>query len=102
MSNVKDLSISVSVICASPLRPQAAVTAVPRCLLMWCVSAGFVRARQAEVAGSPQIPDTRWQDVGGLAQVKREVVDLIQLPLSRPDLFAGTAARSGQYRPDLT
>ncbi|XP_043203974.1 peroxisome assembly factor 2-like isoform X2 [Amphibalanus amphitrite] len=56
---------------------------------------GFVRARQAEVAGSPQIPDTRWQDVGGLGQVKREVVDLIQLPLARPELFAGAAARSG-------
>ena len=59
--------------------------------------AGFVRARQAEVAGSPQIPDTRWQDVGGLARVKREVVDLIQLPLARPELFTGAAARSGRW-----
>ncbi|XP_037093065.1 peroxisome assembly factor 2-like [Pollicipes pollicipes] len=55
----------------------------------------FVRARQAESSGAPQIPDTRWLDVGGMVEVKQEIVDLIQLPLSRPELFAGGATRSG-------
>lgn len=43
----------------------------------------------------PQIPDVRWEDVGGLAEAKQEVLDAIQLPLMHPDLFQGGLRRSG-------
>ena len=42
-----------------------------------------------------QIPNVRWEDVGGLAEAKQEVLDAIQLPLMHPDLFAGGLRRSG-------
>ena len=42
-----------------------------------------------------QIPDVRWEDVGGLAEAKQEVLDAIQLPLAHPDLFSQGLRRSG-------
>jgi peroxin-6 len=49
------------------------------------------RARKAysESIGAPKIPDVSWDDVGGLASVKGEVLDTIQLPLDHPELFGG-------------
>lgn len=43
---------------------------------------------------SSQIPGIHWQDIGGLAHVRTEVMDAIELPLKHPDLFQGTR-RSG-------
>lgn len=40
------------------------------------------------------IPTVRWDDVGGLAHVRSEVMDAIELPLRHPDLFQGNY-RSG-------
>ncbi|KAI8853669.1 P-loop containing nucleoside triphosphate hydrolase protein [Chytridium lagenaria] len=46
--------------------------------------------------GAPKIPKVSWDDVGGLDHVKAAVVDTIQLPLERPELFAtGAKKRSG-------
>ena len=36
-----------------------------------------------------------WADVGGLAGVKGEIMDTIQLPLEHPELFAAGLRRSG-------
>jgi len=37
-----------------------------------------------------------WEDVGGLAHAKKEILDTIQLPLTHPHLFAsGLKPRSG-------
>ena len=37
-----------------------------------------------------------WDDVGGLAKVKTDILDTIQLPLKRPELFSSTLRqRSG-------
>jgi hypothetical protein len=49
------------------------------------------RARKAysESIGAPKIPNVTWDDVGGLAKVKGEVLDTIQLPLDHPELFGG-------------
>ena len=54
------------------------------------------RATFASSIGAPKIPNVQWSDVGGLSNVKDAVIETIQLPLSRPDLFAsGLKKRSG-------
>lgn len=46
--------------------------------------------------GTPKIPSVKWEDVGGLMDAKREILDTIQLPLQHPELFgAGMRTRSG-------
>eukprot|EP01083_Nonionella_stella_P269333 911178_1 len=47
-------------------------------------------------AASAHIPSVRWADVGGLEAVRREVLDMVELPLRYPELFAdGVKQRSG-------
>jgi len=54
------------------------------------------RASFATSIGAPRIPSVAWSDVGGLATVKSAIMETIQLPLSRPELFAkGMKKRSG-------
>lgn len=54
------------------------------------------RASYAESIGAPKIPNVTWDDVGGLANVKTDILDTIQLPLEHPELFAnGMKKRSG-------
>ncbi|KZT37002.1 AAA-domain-containing protein [Sistotremastrum suecicum HHB10207 ss-3] len=48
-----------------------------------------VRTSYSESIGAPKIPSVTWEDVGGLAQVKSEILDTIQLPLEHPELFLG-------------
>ncbi|KAL7749126.1 peroxisomal assembly protein [Sorochytrium milnesiophthora] len=51
---------------------------------------------QSDAIGAPKIPTVTWDDVGGLASVKRDILDTIQLPLQHPELFAsGMKKRSG-------
>ena len=40
-----------------------------------------------------QVPDVRWEDIGGLDDVKAAILDTIELPLRHPDLFAGGLRR---------
>lgn len=48
--------------------------------------------------GAPSIPKVSWNDVGGLANVKQDILDTIQLPLDNPELFAdGLKQRSGTF-----
>ncbi|GAA5888470.1 hypothetical protein JCM6882_008631 [Rhodosporidiobolus microsporus] len=54
------------------------------------------RSAYSESIGAPKIPNVTWDDVGGLANVKSDILDTIQLPLERPELFAdGLKKRSG-------
>jgi peroxin-6 len=54
------------------------------------------RKNFADSIGAPKIPNVGWDDVGGLTHVKEAVMETIQLPLSRPELFAkGMKKRSG-------
>lgn len=34
-----------------------------------------------------EIPDVRWEDVGGLEDVKQAIIEAVELPLNRPDIF---------------
>jgi peroxin-6 len=54
------------------------------------------RASFSDSIGAPKIPNVSWDDVGGLANVKADILDTVQLPLQRPELFAdGLRKRSG-------
>ena len=54
------------------------------------------RKNFADAIGAPKIPNVSWDDVGGLENVKDAVVETIQLPLERPEIFAkGMKKRSG-------
>lgn len=38
----------------------------------------------------------KWDDVGGLGSVKREILDVIELPLKHPEVFGkGVKRRAG-------
>ncbi|CCG83172.1 Peroxisome assembly factor-2 [Taphrina deformans PYCC 5710] len=57
---------------------------------------GEARRNYSDSIGAPKIPNVTWEDVGGLASVKDDIMDTIQLPLERPELFAsGMKKRSG-------
>ena len=54
------------------------------------------RKNFADAIGAPKIPNVSWEDVGGLSNVKDAVMETIQLPLERPELFSkGMKKRSG-------
>ncbi|KDN42210.1 AAA-domain-containing protein [Tilletiaria anomala UBC 951] len=57
---------------------------------------GKARSNYSESIGAPKIPNVTWDDVGGLASVKNDILDTIQLPLEHPELFSdGLKKRSG-------
>uniref|UniRef100_A0A5F8HG78 Peroxisomal ATPase PEX6 n=1 Tax=Monodelphis domestica TaxID=13616 RepID=A0A5F8HG78_MONDO len=49
----------------------------------------------SQAIGAPKIPAVSWQDVGGLQDVKREILETIQLPLEHPELLDLGLRRSG-------
>ncbi|NXU43463.1 PEX6 factor, partial [Drymodes brunneopygia] len=49
----------------------------------------------SKAVGAPKIPSVSWQDVGGLQEVKKEILDTIQLPLEHPELLSLGLCRSG-------
>jgi peroxin-6 len=60
------------------------------------VAVEAARKNFADAIGAPKIPNVGWDDVGGLSNVKDAVMETIQLPLERPELFAkGMKKRSG-------
>lgn len=57
---------------------------------------GKARASYSQSIGAPKIPSVSWDDVGGLASVKADILDTIQLPLEHPEMFMdGLKKRSG-------
>lgn len=60
------------------------------------IAVDAARKNFADAIGAPKIPNVSWDDVGGLSNVKDAVMETIQLPLERPELFAkGMKKRSG-------
>ncbi|KAI5796512.1 hypothetical protein EDC01DRAFT_787586 [Geopyxis carbonaria] len=71
-----------------------AVTSV--CSADFTVAVDAARRNFSDSIGAPRIPNVSWDDVGGLVHVKSAVIETIQLPLERPELFAaGMKKRSG-------
>ncbi|KAJ2084415.1 peroxisomal assembly protein [Coemansia sp. RSA 988] len=57
---------------------------------------GDARASISDTLGVPKIPNVKWDDVGGLADAKKDILDTIRLPMEQPHLFAsGLTTRSG-------
>eukprot|EP00899_Mesostigma_viride_P024542 jgi/Mesvir1/5272/Mv15383-RA.2 len=55
-----------------------------------------LKSRKASALGAPKVPNVKWEDVGGLQDVKRAILDTVQLPLQHRELFAsGLRQRSG-------
>ena len=54
-----------------------------------------VHAEYKDTLGMPKVPDVSWNDVGGLADVKAEIIDTIKLPLQYPELMSKGLRRSG-------
>jgi transitional endoplasmic reticulum ATPase len=40
-----------------------------------------------------EIPDVGWDDIGGLAEIKRELIETVQWPLEHPELFKIASTR---------
>jgi transitional endoplasmic reticulum ATPase len=40
-----------------------------------------------------EVPDVRWQDVGGLAEIRQRLVEAVEWPLQHPDLFTQAGIR---------
>uniref|UniRef100_F7CZN0 Peroxisomal ATPase PEX6 n=1 Tax=Macaca mulatta TaxID=9544 RepID=F7CZN0_MACMU len=49
----------------------------------------------SQAVGAPKIPSVSWHDVGGLQEVKKEILETIQLPLEHPELLSLGLRRSG-------
>ncbi|KAJ3704524.1 hypothetical protein LUZ61_008229 [Rhynchospora tenuis] len=54
------------------------------------------KKRIGSALGAPKVPNVKWEDVGGLEDVKKMILDTIQLPLLHKHLFSsGLRRRSG-------
>ncbi|XP_070274669.1 peroxisome biogenesis factor 6 [Myotis yumanensis] len=54
-----------------------------------------LQSAHSQAIGAPKIPSVSWHDVGGLQEVKREILETIQLPLEHPELLSLGLRRSG-------
>ncbi|XP_008514032.1 peroxisome biogenesis factor 6 [Equus przewalskii] len=54
-----------------------------------------LQAAHSQAIGAPKIPSVSWHDVGGLQEVKKEILETIQLPLEHPELLSLGLRRSG-------
>ncbi|GMH35252.1 hypothetical protein BSKO_03120 [Bryopsis sp. KO-2023] len=55
-----------------------------------------VKKRTALEIGAPKVPDVRWDDVGGLEDVKKVILETVELPMKHKQLFgSGVKRRSG-------
>ncbi|XP_027814951.2 peroxisome biogenesis factor 6 [Ovis aries] len=54
-----------------------------------------LQAAHSQAIGAPRIPSVSWHDVGGLQEVKKEILETIQLPLEHPELLSLGLRRSG-------
>ena len=51
--------------------------------------------RLAEPTDTSGVPDTKWEDIGGIDHVRREIEETIEIPLKYAELFGPGVRRSG-------
>uniref|UniRef100_A0A8I4A2E5 Peroxisomal ATPase PEX6 n=1 Tax=Callithrix jacchus TaxID=9483 RepID=A0A8I4A2E5_CALJA len=54
-----------------------------------------LQTKHSQAVGAPKIPSVSWHDVGGLQDVKKEILETIQLPLEHPEILSLGLRRSG-------
>lgn len=55
-----------------------------------------MQSNYTESLGAPKVPKVQWSDVGGLDDVKHEIIKTINLPLKHPELLKSGLKRSGE------
>ena len=55
----------------------------------------YMNSLIADAIGAPTIPSVNWEDVGGLEEAKKEILDTILVPLQHPELLSSGMKRSG-------
>lgn len=56
-----------------------------------------MQSKYTESLGAPKVPKVQWSDVGGLEDVKHEIIKTINLPLKHPELLKCGLKRSGMF-----
>lgn len=66
-------------------------------MLVFCIlPTDTMHAAYSEAIDAPKIPKVSWNDVGGLSDLKEEIMRTIMLPLQHPGLLATGLKRSGR------
>lgn len=75
---------------------------LPFCSVVDIMTAMDAMPALSDTAVAPlQVPEIRWDDVGGLQHVRNEIKEVIELPLKHPELFglgSGEKGRGGRGR----
>jgi SpoVK/Ycf46/Vps4 family AAA+-type ATPase len=78
---------------------EASLAGVPTVMRMADLEAALAVVHDdamKNTVGAPDIPNVKWEDIGGMDTIRREILDTITLPLEHPELFAkGAGKRSG-------
>ncbi|XP_069677506.1 peroxisomal ATPase PEX6 [Periplaneta americana] len=59
------------------------------------VSLDVIHTSYADAIDAPKVPKVSWNDVGGLSDLKEEIIRTVTLPLEHPELLAAGLRRSG-------
>ena len=55
-----------------------------------------MKQKKSQGDNAISVPEVKWEDVGGLAHAKKDIMETISLPIEHPELFSsGMAQRSG-------
>lgn len=82
--------------CVTSLSPRSTMALVGVALCKADLEQAAKSFSKHAVLGAPKIPNVKWEDIGGLISVKREILDTVQFPLEHPELFSpGLKQRSG-------
>ena len=95
--DLRAIAADAAVAAAARMPPSAATGLLPA-VLQRDLDDALKRAglRTSAAIGAPKVPEVTWDDVGGLEDAKRAILDTVQLPLRHRALFSkGGRRRSG-------